>query len=106
MLYRKHQYFLLGKKERRYSFLVSGEPFLQECRTHSQRSCPRDALKEFKFEHVTKTFVSSTGSVADPGCLSQIPDPTFPIPDPRLKTVPDYRSASKNLSIFNPKNCF
>jgi hypothetical protein len=40
----------------------------------------------------------------------QILDPNFSIPDPgsRVKKIPDpgSGSASKNLSIFNPKNCF
>jgi hypothetical protein len=39
-----------------------------------------------------------------------IPDPKFSIPDPGswVKTIPnpESRSASKNLNIFNPKNCF
>jgi hypothetical protein len=37
-----------------------------------------------------------------------IPDPNFSIPDPGSKKIPDpgSESASKNLSIFNPKNCF
>jgi hypothetical protein len=39
-----------------------------------------------------------------------IPDPNFSIPDPRsrVKKIPDpgSESASKNLSIFNPKNGF
>ncbi len=39
-----------------------------------------------------------------------IPDPNFSIPDPgsRVKTIPDTGSgsASKNLSIFNPTNCY
>ena len=49
-------------------------------------------------------------SVADPGCLPQIPDPNLSIPNsgPRLKKIPDPGSASKNfiIFIFNPKNCF
>jgi hypothetical protein len=46
-----------------------------------------------------------TTSVADPGCLSRIPDPTFFHPGSRIRTVsiPDPRSASKNLSILTPK---
>ncbi len=51
-------------------------------------------------------------SVADPGCLSRIPDPGsdfFPsrIPDPgsqiRTVSIPDPGSSSKNLSILTPK---
>jgi hypothetical protein len=54
-------------------------------------------------------------SVADPGCLSRIPDPGsnfFPsrIPDPGSKffpsQIPDPTSASKNFSILTPKNGF
>ncbi len=48
--------------------------------------------------------------VEDPGCLSRFPDPNFSTPDPgsRVKKIPDSvsGSASKNLSIFGPKNCF
>ncbi len=49
------------------------------------------------------TFYTVYRSVPDPGCLSRIrlfsiPDPTFPIPDPR--------SASKNLSILTPNKWF
>ncbi len=45
------------------------------------------------------------GSVADPGCLSRIPDPTFFHPGSRIRTVsiPDPGSSSKNLSILTPK---
>ncbi len=44
-------------------------------------------------------------SVADPGCLSRIPDPTFFYPGSRIRTVsiPDPGSSSKNLSILTPK---
>ncbi len=44
-------------------------------------------------------------SVADPGCLSRIPDPTFFHPGPRIRTVsiPDPGSSSKNVSILTPK---
>jgi hypothetical protein len=46
-------------------------------------------------------------SVADPGCLSRIPDPTFSIPDPGSELspsrIPDPGSSSKNLSILTPK---
>jgi hypothetical protein len=45
-----------------------------------------------------------TCSVADPGCLSRIPDPTFFNPGSWIRTVsiPDPGS-SKNLSILTPK---
>ncbi len=41
-------------------------------------------------------------SVADPGCLSRIPNPTFFHPGSRIRTVsiPDPGSSSKNLSIL------
>ncbi len=44
-------------------------------------------------------------SVADPGCLSRIPDPTFFHPGSRNRAVsiPDPGSSSKNLSILTPK---
>jgi hypothetical protein len=49
-------------------------------------------------------------SGADPGCLSRLPDPNFSNPDPEstVKKIsdPGSGSASKNLGIFNPKNCF
>ncbi len=43
--------------------------------------------------------------VADPGCLSRIPDPTFFHPRSWIRTVsiPDPGSSSKNLSILTPK---
>jgi hypothetical protein len=43
---------------------------------------------------------------ADPGCLSWIPDPNFFHPGSRIlgKKDSESGSASKNLSIFNPKN--
>jgi hypothetical protein len=37
---------------------------------------------------------------------SSIPDPNFFHPGSRVKKIPDPGSAPKNLSIFNPKNCF
>jgi hypothetical protein len=50
-------------------------------------------------------FFSLKFSVADPGCLSRIPDPTFFHPRSRIRTVsiPDPGSSSKNLSILTPK---
>jgi hypothetical protein len=44
-------------------------------------------------------------SVADPGCLSRTRIRTCPS---RIQVQTDFgcRSASQNLSIFNPKNCF
>jgi hypothetical protein len=44
-------------------------------------------------------------SIADPGCLSRIPDPTFFHLGSRIRTVsiPDPGSASKNLNILTPK---
>ena len=47
-------------------------------------------------------------SVADPWCLSRIPDPTFFHPGSRIRTdsIPDPGSSSKNLSVLTQKNCF
>jgi hypothetical protein len=52
-----------------------------------------------------KTIAFLIVSVADPGCLSRIPDPTFFHPGSLIRTVsiPDHGSASKNLSILTPK---
>jgi hypothetical protein len=45
-------------------------------------------------------------SVADPGCLSRIPDPTSFHPRSRIRTVsiPDPGSSSKNLIILTQKS--
>ncbi len=50
-------------------------------------------------------MLSKIISVADPGCLSRIPDPTFFHPGSRIRTVsiPDPGSSSKNLSILTPQ---
>jgi hypothetical protein len=50
--------------------------------------------------------VPVVSSVADPGCLFRIPDPTFFHPGFRIRTVsiPDPGSASQNLSFLTPKN--
>ena len=46
-------------------------------------------------------------SVADPGCLSRIPDPTFFHPESRIRTVsildPGSRILIKEFKYFNPK---
>ncbi len=46
-------------------------------------------------------------SVADPGCLSRIPDPTFFHPGSRIRTVsitdPGSRILIKEFEYFNPK---
>jgi hypothetical protein len=46
-----------------------------------------------------------TNSVADPGCLSRIPEPTFSIPDPGSEFFPS-RILIKEVKYFNPKKCF
>jgi hypothetical protein len=56
-----------------------------------------------KFQHTgMRTF-----SVADPGCLSRIPDPTFYHPGSRIRTVsipdPGSRILVKEFKYFNPK---
>jgi hypothetical protein len=45
-------------------------------------------------------FSLFAGSVADPGCLSRIPDPIFFHPGSRIKKSPGSGSASKNSIIF------
>jgi hypothetical protein len=46
-------------------------------------------------------------SVADLGCLLRIPNPKFSIPDPGSKNPGSrIRIRIKELSIFNPNNCF
>jgi hypothetical protein len=45
-------------------------------------------------------------SVADQGCFFRIQNPKFSIPDPGSKRTLDPGSASKNISIFNPKILF
>jgi hypothetical protein len=51
----------------------------------------RDKLRQAKIKNI---------SVADPGCLSRIPDPTFFHPGSRIRTVSilDPGSSSKNLT--------
>jgi hypothetical protein len=53
-------------------------------------------------------FSRQLTSVADPGCLSRILDPTFFHPGSRIRivSIPDPGSASKNLIILTPKNGF
>ncbi len=48
---------------------------------------------------------NDVSSVAGPGCLSRIPDPTFFHPGSRIRTVsiPDPGSASKNLGVLTPQ---
>jgi hypothetical protein len=48
---------------------------------------------------LTKNLLAS---VADPGCLSRIPDPTFSIPDPNC-LHPGSRIRIKEFKNFNPK---
>ncbi len=54
----------------------------------------------------------SSRSVADPGCLSRIPGPTFFHPESRIRirilSIPDpgFRIRIKEFKYFNPKNCF
>jgi hypothetical protein len=45
-------------------------------------------------------------SVADPECLSWIPDPTFFHPGSKFFSIPDPGSTLKNLRILTQKNCF
>jgi hypothetical protein len=52
----------------------------------------------FSFFKILLILDMDPNSVADPGCLYRIL--SFPS---RIKEIPDPGSASKNLSIFNPK---
>jgi hypothetical protein len=56
---------------------------------------------------LNKEFASIQSSVADLGCLSRIPDPTFFHPGSRIRTVsipdPGSRILIKELMYFNPK---
>ncbi len=60
------------------------------------------------FRSVPVRYQGVTNSVADPGCLSRIPDPTFFHPGSELSPsrIPVPGSASKNLSILTPKKWF
>ncbi len=51
---------------------------------------------------------SLSSSVADLGCLSRIPDPTFFHPGSRIRivSIPDPGSTSKNICISIPKKWF
>ncbi len=60
----------------------------------------------FPHQQALKSFLRYT-SVADPGCLSRIPDPTFFHPGSRIRTVsipdPGSRILIKEFKYFNPK---
>jgi hypothetical protein len=73
----------------------SGQPLL------SQAAGQRQFLL---LNRCTLQHCGASANVADPGCLSRIPDPTFFHPGSRIRTVsiPDPGS-SKNLSILTPK---
>jgi hypothetical protein len=62
-------------------------------------------LFDLKIVTVPYWYRYLTVSVADPGCLSRIPDPTFFRSGSRIRTVsiPDPGSASKNLGILTQK---
>jgi hypothetical protein len=59
-------------------------------------------------KHTEKNVKDKICSVADPGCLSRIPDPTFFHPGSRIQivSIPDPGSASKDLSILTQKSGF
>jgi hypothetical protein len=50
-------------------------------------------------------FKLLTSSVADPGCLSRIQDPTFFHPESPIRIFPS-RIRYKEFQYFNPKNGF
>jgi hypothetical protein len=54
------------------------------------------------YSYMYQTSANYRSSVADPGCLSRIPDPTFSIPDPNC-LHPGSRIRIKELKYFNPK---
>ncbi len=58
--------------------------------------------------HLSNEKKTISGSVAHPGCSSRIPDPNFFHPWIRIRIfpIPDPGSASKNVSILNPKKLF
>jgi hypothetical protein len=60
--------------------------------------------KYVPYERLEEVQTKFKSSVADPGCLSRIPNPIFPIPDPGLTNVPDPNLHQRILSIFDPKN--
>jgi hypothetical protein len=73
------------------------------------KSCDIGIIYKFSyieiFIHILNLNATVSNSVPDPGCLYRSPGSKFFIPDPGQK-VPGSGSASKNLIIFNPKNCF
>ncbi len=89
------------------SYPLQRRPFLDSMKT------VRKNVRKYRhpFMITKKHSISAMGpdvyrcSVADPGCLSRIPDPTFFHPGSRIRTVsiPDPGSSSKNLSILTPK---
>jgi hypothetical protein len=68
----------------------------------------RRSLIKCRFLHPSTTnqsfgLVFVAASVADPGCLFQIPDPNFFHPGSRVKKIPGSAFTSKNSSILTQK---
>jgi len=83
------------------------EGFRGSCWTISALGCEKLSIPQGnKPGSCMKKFRRPTTSVADPGCLIRIPEPDSSNPGSRIQVQKDSGSASKNLSIFNPKNCF
>jgi hypothetical protein len=69
----------------------------------SERQLLASPLHQNRFQLFFLSVVRN--SVADPGCLSRISDLNTVFPSHiQSQKDPGYRSASKNLSNFNPKN--
>jgi hypothetical protein len=68
---------------------------------------PLIVMIAMKMEYVIKVISinNKLTSVADPGCLSRIPDLTFSIPDPNLFHLGS-RIHIKEFKYVNPKSCF
>ncbi len=61
--------------------------------------------QSFRFFLTLKVEMYPNTSVADPGCLSRIPDPTFSIPAPGPGLISSrLRICIKEFKYFNPKN--
>jgi hypothetical protein len=106
-----------AKKKRREIQCVSGvEPDTQHRKGPEEEAAERVLNTAAHLHQVTQDLPSAVFlniwrigyirvSVADPGFLSRIPDPTFFYPGSRIRTVsiPDPGSSSKNLSILTLK---
>jgi hypothetical protein len=67
-----------------------------------RRRCVQKVLHLFQRHSINHNILNILSSVADPGCLSRIPDPTFSIPDPNC-LHPGSRILIKEYKYFNTK---